>query len=157
MTGGPLLEPKDETITGPDGVERTFVFSKFPAVLGREIVAKYPVSTMPKIGDYEVSEATMLKLMSCVAARPDPDKPPIRLSTRALVDNHTHDWETLARIEIGMMEYNCSFFGNGKSLDFFAKFAETVKVWISSTLTDLLAASSVAAKPPSTNSEPSTP
>jgi hypothetical protein len=145
-----LLEPKEVTIDGPDGVARTFVFSKFPAVLGREIVAKYPVSIMPKIGDYAVSEATMLKLMSCVGV-PRDGMDPLPLTTRVLVDNHTHDWETLARIELGMMEYNCSFFSNGKTSDFFGGFMDKAKQLITSILTDSLAASSVRVKPPSTN------
>jgi len=146
-----LLEPKEVTIDGPDGVARTFVFSKFPAVLGREIVAKYPVSILPKIGDYAVSEATMLKLMSCVGVPQPDDRPPLLLTTRALVDNHTHDWETLARIELGMMEYNCSFFSNGKTSDFFGGFMDTAKQLITSILTDSLAASSQVGKPRSTS------
>jgi hypothetical protein len=149
-----LLEPKPVTVETHKG-PRDYVLSKFPAIAGREIVAKYPVSNLPKLGEYDVSEATMLKLMSFVAV-PQDGREPLRLTTRALVDNHVPDWETLARLEAGMMEYNVSFFQNGKSFDFLASFAETLKAWITGTLTDLLAASSTQAKPRSTNSEQST-
>lgn len=136
-----LLHPKDVSIVGQDGVERTFILSKFPAVSGREIVCKYPLSGMPKLGDYAVNEETMLKLMAFVAVRNDSGME-LRLSSRALVDNHVPDWETLAKIEIGMMEYNCSFFGNGRALTFFQGIVQKVPALVSKTLTDFLAQSS---------------
>jgi hypothetical protein len=73
---------------------------------------------MPKLGDYEVNEATMLKLMAYVGVPVEGKDAPLMLNTRALVDNHIPDWETLARVEIAMMEYNVSFFANGKASGF---------------------------------------
>lgn len=138
-----LLQPKEVTIKGQDGVERPFIFSKFPAIPGREIVCKYPLSGLPKLGDYATNEETMLKLMAYVAV---PGKGPngdaLPLTTRALVDNHVSDWETLAKIEIGMLEYNCSFFGNGRALTFFEGLGRKAQALITQTLTDLLAQSS---------------
>lgn len=148
-----ILEPKDVPITGPDGKVRTFILSKFPAVAGREICAKYPVSLLPKLGDYDVSEATMLKLMCYVGVRIKDRPEPLMLTTMELVNNHTHDWETLFQIEMGMLDYNASFFGNGKSLAFFASTVETLKAWILSTLTDLSVASSRTTKQRSKNSK----
>lgn len=130
-----LLEPKDFTVTTQAGEERTYILSKFPAVAGREIIAKYPLSAMPKLGDYAVNEETMLKLMAYVAVPTDNGELPLK--TRALVDNHVPDWETLARIEVGMMEYNCSFFGNGRASTFFAGIAQKAQALITKTLTDL--------------------
>jgi hypothetical protein len=34
-------------VTDTSGKERHFTLSKFPAVIGREIVAKYPTSALP--------------------------------------------------------------------------------------------------------------
>ena len=56
----------------------------------------------------------MLKLM-CFVAVPIEGTTPIRLMTRELVDNHAGDWETLVKIEKEMMEYNCSFFKEGRA------------------------------------------
>lgn len=151
-----LLEPKEVEIEGPDGKKRRFIISKFPAMAGREIVAKYPVSLVPKLGDYTTSEGIVLKMM-CFVGVPRDGLEPLPLTTRALVDNHTGSWETLAKLEWGLMEYNVSFFGNGKSSDFFASIAQTLKAWITSTLTDLSAASSPPIKRHSTNSKRSTP
>ena len=102
-----MIQPKEITVKAQDGVEKTYIISKFPAIQGREIIAKYPLSAMPKLGDYEVNEETMLKLMCFVAVPNGTDT--LALSTRALVDNHFPDWETLARVEVAMMEYNVSF------------------------------------------------
>lgn len=148
-----LIEPKTITITDQSGKERSYIISKFPAVAGREIVTKYPIAALPKIGDYDVSEATMLKLMSYIAVDTGV---PLRLSIRSLVDNHVPDWETLAKLEMAMMEYNCSFFQDGRISNTLAKFAQKALQSISQILTALSAQSSQPTKPPSTNSERST-
>lgn len=131
-----LIQPKEFEVTTQAGDVKTFILSKFPAVQGREIVAKYPLSAVPKLGDYAVNEETMLKLMAFVAT-PRESGEPLRLSTRALVDNHVADWETLARIECAMLEYNVSFFGNGRASSLLQSFAQRAQQLILSTLTDL--------------------
>lgn len=141
-----LLKPQAVTVTSLDGDEKTFFISRLPAVQGREIVAKYPMSALPKVGDYAVNEETMLKLVSFVAVE-KPDG--LRLTTRALVDNHVSDWEMLFQLEKAMLAYNTSFFGNGKTWDFFGNIGQSLKAFLISTLTDLLAASSKPGKPAS--------
>lgn len=143
-----MLEPQDITLTTQTGVAKTFVLSKFPAVAGREIIAKYPTSNVPKIGDYDVSEAVMLKLMAFVAVRLD-NGTELPLSTRALVDNHVGDWETLARLEFEMLGYNCSFFKGGLNSDFFASIGPKLQAWITPIVTGLLRQSSQTEKQPS--------
>jgi len=139
-----LLEPKDIEIDG-----KVFILSKFPAVAGREIIAKYPTSMVPKIGDYKVSEETMLKLMSYVGVSIGDSVIP--LTTIALVNNHTGNWETLAKLEIAMMEYNCSFFRDGRISNLLNDTAQKTPVWISKILTALSAQSSPTEKPPLTS------
>jgi len=142
-----MIEPKEVTIETQGGESRTYVLSKFPAIQGREIIAKYPLSAMPKLGDYAVNEETMLKLMAFVAV-PQDGREPLKLTTRALVDNHVPDWETLARIEFSMMEYNVSFFGNGKGSTFLEAITQKAQALITKTLTDLSAQYSQKAKQP---------
>lgn len=142
-----MIEPKEVTIETQGGESRTYVLSKFPAIQGREIIAKYPLSAMPKLGDYAVNEETMLKLMAFVAV-PQDGRDPLKLTTRALVDNHVPDWETLARIEFSMMEYNVSFFGNGKGSTFLEAITQKAQQFLSKTLTDLSAQYSQKAKQP---------
>ena len=144
-----LLDPSEITLTGGDGVERTYILSRFPAVQGREIIAKYPISALPKLGDYQVSEDIMLKLMTFVAVETKAGQ--LRLATRALVDNHVPDWETLARIEMAMMEKNCSFFTSGKALTSFTELCQKAVAKITEILIPLSAVSSEKEKPPSMN------
>src|SRR5487761_2123203 len=103
-----LLAPIEIDIELPDGSVKKFILSQFPASVGREIITQYPTSAAPKIGSYALNEELMFKLMSYVAV-PLADGLPLRLNSRALVDNHVPDFETLMRIEWEMMKYNCSF------------------------------------------------
>lgn len=139
-----MIEPKVVSIDGKE-----FILSKFPAIAGREIIAKYPLSGIPKLGDYQLNEETMLKLMSYVSVTID--DAPVSLSTRGLVDNHAGSWETLAKIEVAMMEYNCSFFRDGRISTFFDDFAQKLPQWISKMLMDLSAQLSRMEKQPSGN------
>lgn len=118
-----LIEPKEITIDY-EGQELKFNIGKFPATVGREIISKYPVANMPKIGDYKTSEETMLKLM-CYVERVYNENGNVRvqpLTNQALVDNHVPSWEVLVKLEAEVISYNCSFFKNGKVSDFLTKF-----------------------------------
>lgn len=110
-----LREPKEVKVKTQSGVEKAFVLHKIPAIPAREIVTQWPLTALPKVGDYKSNEAIMLKMMSYVEAVSPDGSSRIRLSTQELIDNHVPDWECLGRLEAGMMEYNVSFFGTGKS------------------------------------------
>jgi hypothetical protein len=137
-----MIEPKTIEIEG-----KSFVLSKFPAVQGREIIAKYPMSAMPKLGDYAVNEETMLKLMCFVGVVIEGRPEPLALTTRALVDNHCKSWEVLAQLEMAQLEYNCSFFGNGKGSTFLEAITQKAQQLITKTLMDLSQQSSQKSKP----------
>jgi hypothetical protein len=139
-----LIEEKSVVIDG-----RNFVLSKFPAIAGREIVVKYPISALPKLGDYKTNEETMFKLMAFVGI--PTENGTLRLTTPALIDNHTGNWETLMRVEAAMMEYNVSFFQGGRVLSFFDDFAQKVRALSTQILTALSGLSSRKARRRSTN------
>lgn len=148
MDDYPLLEPVPFDCPVKGGAKKRYILSTFPTVAGREIIAKYPLSGMPKLGDYAVNEETMLKLMHYVAV-PVEGREAMRLSTRELIDNHVPNWEVLARIEIAMLKNNCSFFADGRASSFLTGIAQQLLPLITKTLTGLSAQSSAAAKPPS--------
>lgn len=131
-----LLQPKTQSIKLADGTEKEFILSKFPAVEGREIVTQYPLSAIPKLGDYKVNEEIMLKMLSYVAVPTEGGQ--LVLSTKALVNNHVPDFEALIRLEAAMLEYNCSFFGNGSASNFLEIIVTKARALISQTLTDSL-------------------
>ncbi|WP_179038232.1 hypothetical protein [Limnobaculum xujianqingii] len=111
-----LIKPKAITVTDADKNEYPFIISRLPATVGREILAKYPLSNAPKIGDYDVSHEAMLKMMRYVAV--DIEGNEIALKTQTLIDNHVPDGEALIRLEIEMLKYNTSFFGKDGSPGF---------------------------------------
>lgn len=144
-----LLQPNTVEIECQDGTTKAFTLSKFPAIAGREIITQYPLTAMPKIGDYKTNEELMLKVLSYVEVPAEGERPAIRLNTRALVDNHVPDYEALMRLEFAMIEYNCSFFQNGKAATLLQRFVASSQQFLTKTLTDLLPQLSAQAKQPS--------
>lgn len=147
-----MIKPEELLLPDPDneGKTKTYILSNFDAVAGREIIALYPTTGLPKFGDYEQNKKTMLKLMGYVGVKM-PNGDVLRLSTEELINNHVPDWETLAKIEMAMMEKNCSFFRNGQSWDFLNNFVQMLLQKLSETLTLSSAQSSQPEKPPSTS------
>ena len=133
-----LIKPKEVTVTDRDGDARTFIISRVPSTDMREIVASYPLTAMPRIGDYKANEEVMFKMLRFVGVPREGGAAPLMLTTKALVDNHTGDWECLAKIEIAMFEYNISFFDKGVALNFLKGITPKLNTLISSTLTGLL-------------------
>jgi len=151
-----LLEPLEFETKTLAGGTKTYVLSKFPCIPGREIISKYPLSALPRVGDYAVNEQTMLKLMSYVAV-PTANGSMLRLSTAELVNNHVPDWETLARIEVEMLKYNTSFFGRVEILGVLETLTKRYLVSISPMLKGLLLQLSQVIKQASNNSKQNTP
>lgn len=131
---------------------KLFILSKIPAIAGREIGFKYPTSAIPKLGDYGVSEEVMLKLMSYVGI-PREGLAALRLNTRDLVDAHVEDAEMLFQIERAMLEYNFSFFRDGRISNFFGDIAQKARTLITEISMVLSALSSEVNKQPTQNSE----
>lgn len=132
----PLLEPKEFEVVTLKGDTRTYILHKFPAVAGREIVAGYPLTAVPKLSEYKANEDIMRKLMAYVGV--DINGNVLALATEALINNHVPDYETLVKIEFAMMGYNTSFFGQGEISTFFGGIAKKIMASISPTLTAFL-------------------
>lgn len=137
-----LLSPKRIEITRQDGKTVAFHFGKFPAIAGREIIAKYPTANVPKLGDYAVSEETMHKVLAFVAVE-TASGAVIKLTTPALINEHSGDWLTLMKLEFHALEYNCAFFGDGSLSSFLrgslAKLQQSISPMLMGLLEPLLA------------------
>ena len=155
VQGAPLLQPKETAYTDHTGKDHKFILSKFPAVEGREILCQWPLTALPKVGDYGANQEIMFKLMSYVAV-PQKLGAPLRLVTKELINNHAPDAALLMSIERDMFKYNFGFFLEERALTFFERLMQMIDSKISSMLTDSLLRSSPTEKPPSTNSAPST-
>lgn len=136
-----MLQPKQIEING-----KKFVIHKFPAIEGREIICNYPLTSIPKVGEYKTNQEIMLKLMKYVSV-PLNDIT-VALSNHELVNQHAGDWETLMKLEAAVIEYNCSFFQNGLASTFLSGLAQKVPAWIIKTLTDSLEQLSTKIKQP---------
>lgn len=140
-----MIQPKEITIKTQAGDEKVFIISKFPATVGREIICKYPLSGLPKLGEYSVNEETMVKCLSHASAITEAGTE-LPLKNKAFIDNHVPDWETLVRLEFALLEYNCSFFQAGKISSFLDLIVARIEPLISKTLTDSLPQLSAKAK-----------
>lgn len=145
----PLLNPSQIELTDRKGVKRAYILSEIPCTYSREIVALYPTSALPKVGDYGVNEQMMFKLMSYVAVPMPNGVPPLRLVTRDLLHNHVPDLRTLANLEKAMAQYNWDFFLPDDLSSFWGRIKVILSTFIRETLTDSLRQSSQTAKPPS--------
>ena len=133
-----LIQPEEIVIDTVDG-PITYVISKLPATIAREVITQYPLTALPKVGDYQRNEELMLKLMRHVGiAGKGKDGAPLVFITRGLIDNHVPDFDTLARLEMAMLERNCGFFRNGGASNFLKGMADKVQSLLMSTLTDSL-------------------
>lgn len=128
-----MIEPKEITITGGDGKQRSYIISKLPyASGGREICSQYLPTAMPKVGDYKTNHELFLKMMGFVQAVTD--NGPISLTTSALIDNWVDDFQTGIKLEKAMLEYNIGFFDTGKISDTFKTFAQNLQPLITKIL-----------------------
>ena len=135
-----LINPKNITVKSADGGEHEFVISTMPAIDGRYVLSQYPLSNMPKTGDYGVSKEAMLVMMRHVG-KVMPNGETLRLTSEALINNHVPDAEALIRLEISMLSENTSFFQNGSAsgfLDYLLKKVGDSLPSIIKTLTDSL-------------------
>ena len=157
MTEKPaLIKPEEITLPDPDkeGGVLKYVISRFDAVTGRRIGCMYPVTALPKLGDYDQNEK-MFFLMMTFVERITPEGHHVRLETPELYRNHVPEWETGIAIEKAMMFKNTSFFRDGRALTFLDGLLEMILKKGIEMLTLSSAPSSAAGSPPSTNSEQS--
>lgn len=126
-----LLEPKNYEIDG-----KTYVLSKFPAMDGVDIVCQYGLGVIPKLGDYAKVKEMRNLILSYVGVQEPNTGNIIRLTTRALINNHCASLGIVFKLEWAMWEYNCSDFLNGRVLSLLKDFAQNIKQLSTETLMD---------------------
>lgn len=112
-----MINPETITVTDATGAEHEFVISSMPAIDGRYVLSQYPLSNMPKTGDYGVSRDAMLVMMRYVG-KVQSNGETLNLTSEALINNHVPDAEALIRLEIEMLKKNTSFFQKGSASGF---------------------------------------
>lgn len=124
-----LLEAKESDIDG-----HMYILSKFPAMEGYEIATQFPVSAMPKLGDFATHKELIFKIMSYVGVKIEGRPEPLLLGSQALINNHVANWEVLGKILMAMMEYNCSFLARGKISGFLDSITDSLPSFLSKIL-----------------------
>lgn len=99
-----MIKPQEIQIKDMDGLEKTFIITRFPATIGMEILYKLPTSGIPKIGDFDVLKTVRDDVFKYVYVKTDVGD--IALNTHALIDNHVTDAETAYKIMGAMLSYN---------------------------------------------------
>ena len=117
-----FLEPKEVEIEDKvANVKKTFVISKIPAFQARTIMLQYvPTQLMNFNKDEAKVEEMIMKLLFYVGVKLE-DGRVLRLETRDLINNHCPSFETIIQLEGQMIDYNTSFFRDGKGLAFFQR------------------------------------
>lgn len=127
-----LIEPK--SITLPQSGE--FIISKLPCLVGREIMVRYPVSFVPKVGNYEVNEAMCLKMLQYVE-KVTPQRN-IRLTDATLINQHIKPGGDIAILEKEMIMYNFDFLRDGTASAFLESWRLKAEGKATKILTNLL-------------------
>lgn len=140
-----MIDPKEHEIDG-----QTFIFHKFPATEWRRIVSNYPLTGLPKIGEYETNHKIMLELMKYVAV-PKPNGEVLFLTNEERINGNVKPGPTLVKVEWGMLQYNCDFLQNGRISGFLDDLLEALPEWITKTLIQCSETLSKKDTPPSTN------
>lgn len=100
-----LKKPLEISVADQEGDFATFTISRLPALVGREVIAKYVSGNTPKIGEYDISEEAMLLLFRYI------EHDGIRLINKDLINNHVNDSTQLIALEFRMLQYNSSLLG----------------------------------------------
>ena len=146
-----LIDPKEVVIKGRGDKETTFIISCVPYLAGgRELCTQYPLSALPKIGNYEANEK-LAKLLWKYVEIVTPSGTRIRLETSQLIDNHVPDVVTGLKLEAAMLEHNLGFSVPEKISTFLESMSAAIEPLISQIWTGLQAQSSQQAHPPKTN------
>jgi len=142
-----MIQPKLIEIENDDGVVKTFVISKLPYSVGREVLSQFIPTSIPKVGDYPANHELMLKMMKFISVMKD-DGTEQRLTTQALIDNHVEGFKQGVILERAMLEYNIGFLGRGNLSTFLEESKAMLPKLISEMLTAYRAQLSQAEKQP---------
>lgn len=93
--------------------KQDFYISKFPAVLGREIMMRYSVTMAHLNDEYDANAEVMRKIMRFARVEL-PDGRKVALESETLINNHVKSGEMLQALENAILAHNFSFFRDGE-------------------------------------------
>jgi hypothetical protein len=131
-----------------DGKE--YIIYEMPCTVSREVISQYAIANAPKIGNYELSEKLMLKVMKHVAVMLDNGYEQ-KLTNIDLINNHVPNALTLMKLEKEVIQYSNDFLADGEILNFLGLVMKVADKKITEILTHLLGVSSEVEEQPLEN------
>ena len=128
-----LLEPKEVEING-----QKFIISKMPCTVAQEVIFNLPNGLIPIISDFKKAEEQAFKMLAYCERVYTDGRSSVPLISKAIIDNHVNDFDTLRKLEWECLQYNFNFFADGRALNFLNEGVSLVKSNLSEILTDLL-------------------
>lgn len=144
-----LLEPKEIEING-----YKFIISRMPCTVAQEVLINLPQGFIPILSEFSKYEQYIFKMLSYCERVYTDGRNNVPLISKAIIDNHVPDFNTLYKLEFECINYNYDFFADGRALDFLNKGVSLAKSNISEILTDLLDKLSARGVQPFGNSKP---
>ena len=95
---------------------RNYRISELPTMLARDVMMNYPLTLLPKVGNYGENERLFKLLMKHVEVQPEPDKNPdwwIRLDTEDSI-NQNVSAKGVLELEKEVIDFSTDFFSSGK-------------------------------------------
>jgi len=126
-----LLEPKTVEING-----YRFIISKMPCTVAQQVIFNMPAGLIPVISEFTKAEEQAFKMLYYCERVYDDGRPNVALISKALIDNHVPDFETLIKLEYACLQYNFDFFNDGRALNFLNKELSRAESKFSAILTD---------------------
>lgn len=128
-----LLEPKEVEING-----YKFIISKMPCTVAQEVIFNLPNGLIPIIADFKKAEEQAFKMLAYCERVYTDGRSNVPLVSRAIIDNHVPDFDTLRKLEWECLQFNFSFFADGRALTLLNQGISLAKSNLSEILTGLL-------------------
>jgi len=148
-----LIDSERKTFIDVKGKEHIFQIGKVPWMGGgREILAEYIPSGLPKVGDYQKNE-TLARILYANAVKIDSDGNHHPLTTDSMINNHVPDVKVAMELEAAVFDKSTDFLILGKVLEYRTAWSQTLDSVLADLPTQLQKLLSGLASPPLPNSE----
>ena len=133
-----LIDAERKTFISVKGKEHKYFIGKIPWMGGgREVLAEYLPTALPRVGDYKRNEDLARILYANVVAI-DSDGNHFPLTTDSMINNHIPDVKVALELEAAAFDKSTDFLILGKVLEYRTAWSLTVESFIANLPTQLV-------------------
>ena len=148
-----LIDSERKTFTDVNGKNHIYQIGKVPWMSGgREILAEYIPSGLPKVGDYQKNER-LARILYANVIKIGKEGAQFPLITDSMIENHVPDVKVAMELEAAVFDKSTDFLILGKVLEYRTAWSQTVDSVLADLPTQLQKLLLVLASPPSPSSE----